>query len=97
MTGPAAMVQPVRPWPYRFLREKNCVAWILTYACVIEWPLRAVRRSLGRLRGLLRTFSSLQASKVSILERETSAQIGEGLTWASSVAVISGSSVQSLL
>ena len=100
------MVRPVRPWPYRFLREKNGVAWILTYACVIEWPLRAVRRSLGRLRGLLRTFSSLQASKVSIeasqfsmaiLERETSAQIGEGLTWASCVAVISGSSVQSLL
>ena len=49
-------------------------------ACVIEWPLRAVRHSLGRLRGLLWTFSSLQASKVSILERKTSAQIGEGLT-----------------
>ena len=63
-SGPVAMVRPVRPWPYRFLREKNGVAWILTYACVIEWPLRAVRRSLGRLRGLLRTFSSLQASKV---------------------------------
>ena len=58
-TGPAAMVRPVRLWPYRFLREKNGVAWILTHACVIEWPLRAVRRSLGRLRGLLRTFSSL--------------------------------------
>ena len=29
-TGPAAMVRPVRPWPYRFLREKNGVAWILT-------------------------------------------------------------------
>ena len=37
-------------------------------ACVIEWPLRAVRRSLGRLRGLLRTFSSLQASKVQKLQ-----------------------------
>ena len=29
-TGPAAMVRPVRPWQYRFLREKNGVAWILT-------------------------------------------------------------------
>ena len=29
-TGPAAMVRPVWPWPYRFLREKNGVAWILT-------------------------------------------------------------------
>ena len=28
--GPAATVRPVRPWPYRFLREKNGVAWILT-------------------------------------------------------------------
>ena len=42
--------------------------WILTYACVIEWSLRAVRRSLGCLRGLLRTFSSLQASEVSTRE-----------------------------
>ena len=33
-----------------------------SYVRVIEWPLRVVRRSLGRLRGLLRTFSSLQAS-----------------------------------
>ena len=60
---------------------------------MIEWPLRAVCRSLGRVRGLLRTFSSLQASKVAarelrllnflaILEREASAQIGEGLTCA---------------
>ena len=67
-TGPAALVRPVRPWPYRFSREKNGVAWILTYACIIEWPLRVVRRSLGRIRGLLRTFSSLQASKVSTRE-----------------------------
>jgi len=22
-----------------FEREKNCVTWILSYACVIEWPL----------------------------------------------------------
>ena len=78
------------------------------YACVMEWPLRAVRPSLGRLRGLLRTFSSLQASKVSTRElrllnylwRYLSARrarkIG-GAIWASCVAVISGSSVQSLL
>ena len=85
------------------MREKNGVAWILTYAFTIEWPLQAVRRSLGCLRGLLRTFSSLHASKVSIderieasqfsmtiLEHETSALIGEGLTWVSYVAVISG-------
>ena len=26
--GLAAMVQPVRPWLYRFLREKNGVVWI---------------------------------------------------------------------
>ena len=30
-TGPAATVRPVRPWPYRFLREKNGVAWTLTW------------------------------------------------------------------
>ena len=29
--GPAATVRPVRPWPYQFLREKNGVAWILTW------------------------------------------------------------------
>ena len=98
------MVRPVRPWPYRFLREKKwrcldsnlgCTLFttlpILTYACVIE--CRTVSRSLGRLRGLLRTFSSLQASNVAtresrvliiyiyiyiaILEREVSSQIGE--------------------
>ena len=51
-SGPAAMVWPVRPWPYRFWRGEKGVAWILTYACVVEWPLRAVRRSLGRLRDL---------------------------------------------
>ena len=34
---------------------------------------------------------------MAILERQTSAQIGEGLTWASCVAVISGSWIQSLL
>ena len=44
----------------------------LTYAYVIEWPLRAVRHSLGHLRGLLRTFSSLQASKVSDVRIEVS-------------------------
>ena len=65
-SGPAAMVRLVRPWLYWFLREKSSVAWILFYACVIEWPLRTVCRSLGCLRGLLRTFSSLHASKVSI-------------------------------
>ena len=41
----------------------------------------------------------IEASQFSmaILERETSVQIGEGLTWAPCLAVISGSSVQSLL
>ena len=34
-TGLAAMVQLVRPWPYWFMREKNDVTWILTYACII--------------------------------------------------------------
>ena len=103
------MVRLVQPWPYRSLREKNGITWILTCACVIEWPLQAVRHSLGRLRGLLRTFSSLQASKVltrklrilnfpmAIVERETITQIGEGLTWVSCVVFYSGSSVQSLL
>ena len=40
---------------------ENGVAWILTYACDTKWPLQAVCCSLGYLR----TFSSLQASKVS--------------------------------
>ena len=91
------------------LREKQIgVIWMLTYACVIEWPLRAVCPSLGRLRGLLCTFSSLQAFKVvtrelklleymAILEREASAQICEGLTCASCVAVISGSYISSIV
>ena len=68
----------------------------------VEWPIRSVCRSLGRLRGHLRTFSSLQASKVAarewrllnflaILELGASAQIGEGLTCASCVEVFSGS------
>ena len=63
------MVQSVRPWSYRFLRKKNGVTWILTYVCVIEWPLRVVRRSLGRLRGdLLRMFSSLHGPEPPILD-----------------------------
>ena len=68
----------------------------------VEWPLRAVCRSLGRLIGHLHTFSSLQASKVAarewrflnflaMLEREASTQIGEGVTCASCVEVFSGS------
>ena len=47
-----------------FWGRKNGVALILIDVCVIEWPLRAVCHSLGCLRGLPRTFSSLQASKV---------------------------------
>ena len=31
ISGPAATVRSVRPWPYQFLREKNGVAWILTW------------------------------------------------------------------
>ena len=31
LAGPAATVWPVRPWPYRFLREKNGVAWIRSW------------------------------------------------------------------
>ena len=59
--GPAAMVRPVRPWPY----EGEKMASILIYACVLEWPLRPVRRSL---EGLHCTFSSLQASIVATRE-----------------------------
>ena len=106
--GPAAMIRPVRPWPYRFLRG---VAWILTYACVIEWHLRAVRRSLhgtskrsssdffksSSIQSIEERIEASQFSMAILSEHETSAQIGEGLTWASCVAVISGSSVQSLL
>ena len=93
------MVRLVQPWPYQCLREKNGIP---TDACVIEWPLRAVCHSLRRLRGIFCTFSSFQASKVAarelrllnflvILEREASAQIGEGLTCTLCVEVISGS------
>ena len=31
----------------RLVREKNGIAWILTYMCVVEWPLQAVCRSMG--------------------------------------------------
>ena len=46
--------------------RKNGVAWILTYAYVIEWSLRAVCRSLGSLRVF--SFSSFQGSKVTTRE-----------------------------
>ena len=42
-TAGTAMAIPV------FEGEKNDDAWILTYACIIEWPLRAVHCSLGHL------------------------------------------------
>ena len=44
-------------------------------------------------------YERIEASQFSmaIFECEMKVQIGEGLTWASCVAVISGSSVQSLL
>ena len=58
MCGPAAKVS------YRFLREEKWRRLDSNLACVIEWPLRAVRRSLGDLR----TFSSFQASKVATRE-----------------------------
>ena len=89
--GPAAMVRPVRPWPYRFFRVKmNGVAWILTYACGIESPLRAVHCSLECLNygevffGLSKSSSitssdeRIEASQFSmaILEHVTSTQIG---------------------
>ena len=48
------------------LREKNGVAWILTYAYVIEWPLRAVHRSLERLRGLQSRDERIEASQFSM-------------------------------
>ena len=64
-----------------FWGEKNGIAWILTYACVMERPLRAVRRSLGHLRGLLRTFSSLQASKVTMRELGFSIYYMYSNTW----------------
>ena len=37
-TGPVPPVRPVRPWLYRFLRRKNCVAGILTYDRVAIHP-----------------------------------------------------------
>ena len=91
-----AMAVPV------FEEEKMASLGFLTYAYVIEWPLRAVRRRLGRLRGLLRTFSSLQASKVATLElrflnflrylsARRDANWGGANMRASCVAVISGS------
>ena len=50
--GPAATVRPVRPWPYRFFEEEKWRRLDSNLTCVIECPLRALRRSLGRLRGL---------------------------------------------
>ena len=45
--GQAAMVRPVSPKNRH--PQKNGVAWIVTYACVIEWPLQAGHCNLGRL------------------------------------------------
>ena len=55
-----SLIQSQRQWYGQFLRENNGIAWILTYVCYrLAFP-----SSLGRLRGLLWTFSSLRASKV---------------------------------
>ena len=51
LTGPAAMVQPVRPRPYRFFKGEKRRRLDSNLTCVIECPLQALRRSLGRLRG----------------------------------------------
>ena len=62
------------------LREKNGVAWVLTYVYIIELPLRAVRHSLGRLRGLLQTFQVFKHPKY---RRENwGSSIFYGDTWA---------------
>ena len=60
-------------WPYRFLRKKNGVASILT-SCVIEYPLQALRRSMGRLRGP--KSSSIQSSD----ERIEASQFSTAIT-----------------
>ena len=72
-----------------FEEEKMASLGFLTYAYAIEWPLRAVCRSLGHLRGLLHTFSSIQSSDVrieasqfsvyiAILVREARRKLGRG-------------------
>ena len=90
------MVQPVRPWPYRFLRKKE---WgrldsNLRVHYGIASPSGSQQLGASKLRqSLPRSFSSLQASEVAtrglrhlnlfsmaIFQRETSAHIGEGLT-----------------
>ena len=77
--GLAAVVWPVHGRT-GFWGRKNGVTWIPTYECITEWPLRVVHCSLGHLRSLLRTFSSLQPSKV--VTRNWSFSIFCGDTWA---------------
>ena len=95
------MVRPVRPWPYRFLREKNGVVWIMRYRMTSPSGspyLGTSKRSSSDFfkSSNISVDQRIEASQFSmaILQRETSSQIGEALTWASCVAVISGSSVQ---
>ena len=87
----AAMVRPVRPWPYLFLREKNGITQILNYACVMHGMASPSDSSWLRTselwRSLPRSFfesSSIQFSdeRLRLLNFLWSAQIGEGLTCA---------------
>ena len=78
-----------------FEGEEHGVVRILTYACTMEKRLPAVRRNLGRpnydevFLGVFES-SSIQSSggivssqfSMAIFERETNAQIWEGLTCA---------------
>ena len=48
--GPAAMVRLVRPWPYRFLKEKKWRRLDSNLHVHYGMPLTVIRRSLGRLK-----------------------------------------------
>ena len=47
LTGPAAMLRLVRPWPYRFLREKKWRRLNFDLCVHYRMPLQAVHCSLG--------------------------------------------------
>ena len=93
---------PVRPWPYRFLREEK---WRrLDSNLRVRYRVASPSSSpqLGRSSHFFQAFKhpkerrenlgfSVFAIYIAILVHEASAKIGEVLTCASCVAVISGS------
>ena len=71
--GPAAMVRPVRPWPYRFEGEKMASLGTFKRFSLHFFKPSSIETSDERIE------ASQFSIYIAILEREASAQIREGL------------------